>query len=169
MTSPFHKRIYELKNDPTFSFNVPLKLKNPHPLILKTKKGLESLDKLIKSNYETERKIYNEILHIHTDLKLRNRALRIMNVIISYIFKQNHSIVFEYGNCYVEMFGQKTEFYLRQKYNRIRNTNERGWSNQSFVKSNKLEFRAGPSYRHKSWIDKENKNLKNIFLISLLG
>ncbi|WP_218599205.1 hypothetical protein [Polaribacter sp. NJDZ03] len=160
LTSPFNKRVFELKNNLTYSFNVPLTLKNPHPLILKAKKGLEDLDKLTKSNYEIERKVFNEILPIHTDLKLRNRALRIMNVIVSYIYKQNHSIVFEYGNCCVEMFGQKTEFYLRQKYNRIRTTDEKGWSNQSFIKTSNLEFRAGPSFNHKSWIDKENKKLE---------
>jgi hypothetical protein len=137
-----------------------MKLKNLHPLILKTKKGLENLNKLTKSNSDTEREVFNEIIHIHTDLKLRNRALRIMNVIVSYIYKQNHSIVFEYGRCYVEMFGQKTEFYLRQKYNRIRTRDEKGWSNQTFVKSNNLEFRAGPSFRQKNWIDKKNKKLE---------
>ncbi len=158
--SPFNKRVYEIIKDSTYSFNVPLILKNPHPLILKTKKGLEDLDKLTKTNYEIERKVFNEILPIHTDLKLRNRALRIMNVIVSYIYKHNHSIVFEYGNCCVEMFGQKTEFYLRQKYNRIRTTDEKGWSNQSFIKTNNLEFRAGPSFRYKSWIDKKNKKLE---------
>ncbi|PNW27816.1 hypothetical protein [Formosa algae] len=157
LTSPFPKKVFELKNDSTFNFNGTLKLKNPHPLILKTKKGLEDLDKLTNSNYDTERNVFNSIIHIHTDLKLRNRALRIMNVIVSYIYKQNHSIIFEYGNCYVEMFGQRTEFDLRQKYNRIRTTDEKGFINQTFVKSNSLEFRAGPSYRHKSWIDKENK------------
>ncbi|WP_208889506.1 hypothetical protein [Polaribacter sejongensis] len=160
LTSPFNKRFFELKNDSTCSFNIPLTLKNPHPLILKTKKGLEDLDKLTKTNYEIERKVFNEVLPIHTDLKLRNRALKIMNVIVSYIYKQNHSIVFEYGNCCVEMFGQKTVFYLRQKYNRIRTTDNKGWTNQSFVKTSNLEFRAGPSYKHKSWIDKENKKIE---------
>jgi hypothetical protein len=58
------------------------------------------------------------------------------------------------------MFGQRTEFDLRQKYNRIRTTDERGWSNQTFVKSNNLEFRAGPSFSQKNWIDKKNKKLE---------
>ncbi|MCK0179691.1 hypothetical protein MWU50_10340 [Flavobacteriaceae bacterium S0862] len=158
---PLKIRAYELQNDQSINLEVPLRLKKLHPLILKTKNKLEELDKITKPNYEIRTSIFKEILPIHTDLKLRNRALRIMNTLVTFIYQNNHSIVFGYNRCHVEMFGQKTEINLRQKINRVRTKDDNGWGRQDWVKSNNLEFQAGPSFRQKSWIDKKKKKLED--------
>ena len=149
-----------MTNDKSLNLIVQTQLKNKHPLVLKTKKKLEEFDKIENPSYEIRRKIFEDILPIHTDQKLRNRALRIMNTIVSYVYNQNHTIVFEYDRCHVQMFGQRTEINLRQKNNRIRSTDKNGWTRQDWVKSNNLEFQAGPSFRQKCWIDKENKKVE---------
>ena len=71
-----------------------------------------------------------------------------------------HKITFEYSRCHVEMFGQMTEINLRQKVYRIRDKDESGWGRESWKKSDKLEFQAGPSFRRKNWIDKDKRKLE---------
>lgn len=162
LTSPFHKRIYEIKKDKSFDFTVPLTLKNPHPLIIKTKSRLQDYDKLSKTDYTAQREIYNEILPVHTDKQLRNRALRIMNTIIVNLYKNNYSVSFRNRECFVEMFGQTTEINLRQKVNRIREKDDNGYGGNQWVKTNKLEFQAGPSYSRKNWVDGKNKRIEDV-------
>lgn len=162
LTSPFHKRVYEVKNDKTYNLIVPSTLKKPHPLILKTKKRLVEFDKLTKTDYHPQRELYCEILPIHTDKKLRSRALRIMNTIISNLYEKNYSVSFRNSECYVEMFGQQTEINLRQKINRVREKDEREYGGDQWVKSDKLEFQAGPSFSRKNWIDGKNKKVEDV-------
>lgn len=57
------------------------------------------------------------------------------------------------------MYGQLTEINLRQKYHRKRVQNDRGYSFQSYEKSDKLEFQIGYHAR-KGWIDKKTKRLE---------
>ena len=102
----------------------------------------------------------HDILPIHTDSVLRSRALRFMNTLICIVEAMGHKITFEYNRCHVEMFGQKTEINLRQKTYRIRKEDGRGWDGDTWEKSNKLEFRAGPSYKRKSWIDSDKRKLE---------
>ncbi|WP_298310145.1 hypothetical protein [uncultured Aquimarina sp.] len=161
LTSPFHIKVYELKNDKSFNIEVPSKLKKPHPLIIKTKKKLDDFDKILKPDFHIQRELFKDILPIHTDIKLRNRALRIMNTIISVLYKKEATVVYRNTECLVEMFGQRTEINLRQKVNRVRSKNEQGYGNENWVKSEKLEFQAGPSYKRKNWIDGKNKKLED--------
>lgn len=159
--SPFLKRVYEVKNDKSYKLTVPSTLKNAHPLIIKTQKSLEAYDKIPETDYYKRRNHFEHTLPIHTDNKLRNRALRIMNTIISNIYDKGHSVSFRNKTeCFVEMFGQQTEINLRQKINRVRKKNESGYSGDQWVKSDKLEFQAGPSFRRKNWIDGEKKVLE---------
>ncbi|MFK7806976.1 MAG: hypothetical protein AB8F74_04155 [Saprospiraceae bacterium] len=162
LTSPFHKRVYEIKNDDSYNLIVSSSLKNPHPLITKTKKRLEEYDKIPESNYQERRDFLKEILPVNTDRKLRSRALRIMNTIISNIYDKGHSVSFRNNTeCFVEIFGQKTEINLRQKINRVREKDERGYGGDQWVKSDKLEFQAGPSFSQKNWIDGKKKTLED--------
>ncbi|WP_297365227.1 hypothetical protein [Thauera sp.] len=85
--------------------------------------------------------------------------MKFMNDLIILLEANNHSIKFEYNKCHIEMYGQLTEINLRQKYFRKRTMNERGYSHESYEKSDKLEFQIGYCYR-KGWIDKENKKLE---------
>jgi len=160
--SPFLKRVYEVKKDKSFNLAVPSTLRNPHPLIIKTKKRLEEYDKIPESNYQERRDHFVETLPINTDKQLRGRALRIMNTIISNIYDKGHLVSFRNNTeCFVEMFGQQTKINLRQKINRVREKDERGYGGDQWVKSDKLEFQAGPSYNLKSWIDGKKKNLED--------
>ena len=162
LKSPFQKRVYEIKKDKTYNFIVPSTLKKPHPLILKTKNKLEEFDKLSKTEYHSQGELYNEILPIHTDKKMRSRALRIMNTIITNLYKKNYSVSFRNNSCFVEMFGQKTEINLRQKINRVREKDERGYGGNQWLKTDKLEFQAGPSYSRKNWIDGKNRKVEDV-------
>ncbi|WP_292946955.1 hypothetical protein [Olleya sp. UBA1516] len=160
--SPFLKRVYEVKNDKSYKLTVPTTLKNAHPLIIKTKKSLEAYDKILETDYYERRNHFENTLPIHTDKKLRNRALRIMNTIITNIYDKGHSVSFRNKTtCSVEMFGQQTEINLRQKINRIREKDESGYGGDQWVKSDKLEFQAGPSFSQKNWIDGKKKNLED--------
>lgn len=162
LKSPFQKRIYEIKNDASYDLIVPSSLKNPHSLIIKTKKRLEEYDRIPKTNYQERRDCLEKTLPIKTDKKLRNRSLRIMNTIISNIYNKGHSVSFSNKTtCSVEMFGQRTEINLRQKINRVREKDESGYGSNQWVKSDKLEFQAGPSFSQKNWIDGKKKKLEN--------
>ena len=162
LTSPFHKRVYEIKNDDSYNLIVPPKLKNSHPLIVKTKQRLEEYDKIQKSSYLERRDHFAETLPIHTDKKLRNRALRIINTIISNLYSKGYSVSFRNKTeCFVEMFGQNIEINLRQKINRVREKDERGYGSDQWVKTDKLEFQAGPSFNRKNWIDGKNRKVED--------
>jgi len=154
-------RIDELKNDKTLNLNVPTKRFREHPLIIKTKTALEKkLDKEYGSRFSSNDPKF-EFLPVSTDLNQRARALRFMNTLVVAIEKLGHKIGFQYGRCYVEMFGQKTEINLRQKYNRVREKEVDGYSRESWIKTDKLEFQAGPSFRQKRWIDKKTMALED--------
>ncbi len=131
-----------------------------HPFVQKTKVELERLDKQKKVSLEQWRKFSNEFLPIHTELKLRRRALKFMDTLIKKLEQNNHGIKFEYKRCYIEMYGQLTEINLRQKYFRKRIKDSYGYGTNTYEKSNKLEFQVG-SYARKSWIDRKTKNLED--------
>lgn len=131
-----------------------------HPLVQKSKIELEKLDKKEGLSWEEQSKYDSEFLPISVEPKLRKRALKFMNDLIILLEKNNHSIKFEYNRCHIEMYGQLTEINLRQKYFRKRTMNERGYSHETYEKSDKLEFQIGYCYR-KGWLDKENKKLED--------
>jgi hypothetical protein len=72
----------------------------------------------------------------------------------------NHNIIFEYNRCYIEMYGQKTEFHLRQKYFRRRINDGSGYMTETYEISNKLEFKVN-NYPRKTWIDRKTKTLED--------
>ncbi|RIV72440.1 hypothetical protein [Flagellimonas aequoris] len=155
----YHKRAYELEHQSNLLFKVPKRIVQYHPTIRKSKKLLQQLDESKDAGF-WELSQEHEILPIHTDPKMRSRAFRFMNTLIMAIEAMNGKIIFEYGRCHIELFGQKTEINLRQKYHRIREKDKSGWSRESWKKSEKLEFQAGPSFRHKSWIDRKTIRLE---------
>lgn len=155
----YHKRAYELEQQSNLNFKVPKRIVQYHPTIRKSKKLLEQLDESKDVGF-WELSQEHEILPIHTDLKMRSRAFRFMNTLILAIEAMNGKIIFEYSRCHIQMFGQKTEINLRQKYHRIREKDKSGWSRESWEKSDKLEFQAGPSFNQKNWIDRKTIRLE---------
>lgn len=131
-----------------------------HPLVQKTKVELEKLDKIKDIRRKEERNDKIEILPISVEPKLRSRALKFMDTLIKKLEENNHSIKFEYDRCHIEMYGQLTEIYLRQKFYRKRKRDSSGYEYEELEKSNKLEFLIGYVYR-KSWIDKKTKSLED--------
>lgn len=131
-----------------------------HPLVQKTKIELERLDKIKKVSWEEWRKFNGQYLPIHTEAKLRRRALKFMDTLIKKLEENNHSIKFEYERCHIEMYGVLTQINLRQKYFRKRIPDSRGYSSDTYEKSNLLEFQAGSTY-FKNWIDRKTKTLED--------
>lgn len=131
-----------------------------HPLIQKTKIELQKLDKKGRLTWEEKKKFNGEFLPISVEPILRTRALNFMSDLINLLEVNNHSIIFEYDRCHIQMYGQLTEIHLRQKYFRKRTKDSSGYSNETYEKSNKLEFQVG-SYARKGWIDKKTKNLED--------
>ncbi|QYJ68800.1 hypothetical protein [Flavobacterium litorale] len=131
-----------------------------HPLVQKTKVKLERLDKQKNVSWEEWRKFNGEFLPIHTEPKLRIRALKFMDTLIKKLEENNHSIKFEYQRCHIEMYGQLTEINLRQKFFRKRIKDASGYGTDTYEKSDKLEFQVG-SYARKGWIDKKTKSLED--------
>ncbi|WP_242157349.1 hypothetical protein [Aestuariivivens sediminis] len=131
-----------------------------HPLVQKTKVELERLDKQKKISWEEWQKFGSQFLPIHTEPKLRKRALKFMDALIRKLEENNHSIKFEYQDCHIEMYGVLTQINLRQKYFRKRIPDSRGYVSNSYEKSNLLEFQAGSAY-FKNWIDKKTKTLED--------
>lgn len=156
----YQKRAFELQQQFELRFIVPKRVIKYHPLIRQTQKLLERLDGSKKDVRFWDLAREYEILPIHTDSNLRSRAFRFMNTFIQIVEAMNGSIVFEYGRYHVQMFGQKTEINLRQKYHRIRTKDKSGWSTESWEKTYKLEFQAGPSFSQKNWIDKKTTSLE---------
>ena len=156
----YHKRAFELEQRNDLKFKVPVRISVYHPLVRNSKKLLESID-----NSEDNFKFHQvaqekDLLPIHTDTKLRPRALRFMDTLIRVVESMGCSITFYCNSAHVEVFGQKTEINLRQKVYRIRTKDETGWGRESWEKSDKLEFQAGPSFRQKSWIDNTKRKLE---------
>ncbi|MCH3884398.1 hypothetical protein [Tenacibaculum aquimarinum] len=129
-------------------------------LVQKTKLELARLDKLPSLNWEQQKKYNNEFLPISVEPKIRKRALDLMNNLVNLLHENGHSIKFNYSRCQIEIYGQLTEFHLRQKYFRVRVKNSYGTTHNTFEKSNKLEFLIGSSYC-KTWIDKKTKSLED--------
>ncbi|MEC7769829.1 MAG: hypothetical protein VX798_01510 [Bacteroidota bacterium] len=155
------RRVYELKHEDSLNFEVPAKLGSMHPLVKRTKIALDQWEG--RKSFSQHR-LYNgpeDILPIHAEAKLRPRALCFMNTLIVVIEKMGHQLISEYGRCHVQMFGQKTEINLRQKFNRVRTKGEHGYGEESWVKTEKLEFMAGPSHDQKRWIDKKTMVLED--------
>jgi hypothetical protein len=138
--------------------------KKVHPLILKTKLELESLDKNNEITWGERKSYTGSLLAISVEPNLRPRALSFMNELITLLENNSHSIKFEYGRCYIEMYGQLTQINLRQKYYRVRVKVDNSYSHNTFVKSDDLEFQIGYSYRT-GWIDKKAKKIENYLQI----
>lgn len=155
----YHKRAYELEQQSNLHFKVPKRIVQYHPTIRKSKKLLQQLDENKDVRF-WELSKEHKILPIHTDPKMRPRAFRFMNTLILVIEAMNGKIIFEHSRCYIQMFGQKIEINLRQKYHRIREKDKSGWSRESWKKSEKLEFQAGPSFNQKNWIDRKTIRLE---------
>tara|TARA_R110000744_G_scaffold316945_2_gene423612 strand:- start:18 stop:1016 length:999 start_codon:yes stop_codon:yes gene_type:complete len=133
--------------------------KKTHPLVTIAKKELNFTksyrDAVGRMKWDRQK----NVLPIHTDHKLQKRALKFMNIFLFYMEQRGMKIKFEYGRCNVELYNQTLEINLRQKYHRVRTTNERGWSKQEFVKSNKLEFLIGYHAR-KGWLDSDKVRIE---------
>lgn len=156
----YHKRAFELAQRQDLNFNVPGKISKYHPLVESSKNLLEKIDNSKNKLRYWEVAQKHNLLPIHTNTKLRARALRLMNTLIKAIEAMDCNINFYCNRAHVEMFGQKTEINLRQKVYRIRTTNERGWTSDSWEESDKLEFQAGPSFDRKNWIDNTKRNIE---------
>lgn len=156
----YHKRAFELAQRQDLNFKVPGRISTYHPLVESSKNLLEKIDNSKNKLRYWEVAQKHNLLPIHTNPKLRARALRFMNTLIKVIEAMDSNITFYCNTAHVEMFGQKTEINLRQKVHRIRTTNENGWTSDSWEESEKLEFQAGPSFRQKSWIDNTKRNIE---------
>ncbi|WP_282118183.1 hypothetical protein [Maribacter aquivivus] len=126
--------------------------KKIHPLVTRAKKELNITKSYIEAVGRMKWNRQKNLLPIHTDQKLQKRALEFMNTFLFNMEQRGMKITFDHGRCYVELYNQKIEINLRQKYHRERTANDRGWSRQEFVKSDKLEFLTGYHSR-KSWLD----------------
>ncbi|WP_291867932.1 hypothetical protein [Maribacter sp.] len=156
----YQKRAFELEQRKELKFRVPGRISTYHPLVNASKKLLEDID-----NSEDNFRFWKvaqeqDILPIHTNVKLRARALRFMNTLICVVEAMGYTIVFDCNTVHVKMFGQKTEINLRQKVYRIREKDKTGWSRQSWKESDKLEFQAGPSFNQKKWIDNTKRKIE---------
>ncbi len=156
----YHKRAFELAQRQDLNFKVPKRISRYHSLVNASKRLLEDID-----NSEDNFKFWEvaqkqNLLPIHTDTKLRSRALRFMDTLIRAVEAMDCNISFYCNRAHVEMFGQKTEINLRQKVYRIREKDKTGWSRQSWEESDKLEFQAGPSFNQKSWIDNTKRKIE---------
>jgi hypothetical protein len=156
----YHQRAYELEQRKELKFIVPGSISIYHPMVKSSKKLLEKIDDSKEKFKFWQLSQEKDILPIHTDKTLRARALRFMDTLIRIVEAMGHNITFEYRRCHVEMFGQMTEINLRQKIYRIRDKDESGWGRESWKKSDKLEFQAGPSFRRKNWIDTDKRKLE---------
>ncbi|MEP2058014.1 MAG: hypothetical protein ABJJ05_09425 [Maribacter litoralis] len=128
--------------------------KKIHPLVIRAKKELTTIKSYRDAYTRMEWNRQKNILPIHTDQKTQKRALSFMNIFLYNMEQRGMKIKFKYGRCNVELYNQTIDINLRQKYHRVRTENDRGWSKQEFVKSNKLEFLTG-SHNRKSWLDNE--------------
>ncbi len=156
----YHKRTFELTQRQDLNFKVPGRISTYHPLVESSKNLLEKIDNSKNKLRYWEVAQKHNLLPIHTNTKLRARALRFINTLIKAIEAMDCNITFYCNRAHVEMFGQKTEINLRQKIHRIRTTNESGWTSDSWEESEKLEFQAGPSFDRKNWIDNTKRNIE---------
>ena len=156
----YHRRAFELEQRKDLNFKVPARISKYHPLVRSSEKLLEKIDNSENGLRYWEAANEHDLLPIDTDSKLRARALRFMDTLVKVVEAMDCKIVFYCNRAHVEMFGQKTEINLRQKQNRIRDKDESGWSRESWKKTDKLQFQAGPSFNQKKWIDNTKRNIE---------
>jgi len=156
----YHKRAFELEQREDLKFKVPGRISAYHTLVRTSKKLLEKIDHSENALRFWQVAQEHDLLPISTDLKLRARALRFMDTLVRVVEAMDCSVTFYCNRAHVEMFGQKTEINLMQKVYRIRTKDKSGWSRESWERSDKLEFQAGPSYRQKSWIDNTKRKIE---------
>lgn len=156
----YHRRAFELEQRKDLNFKVPVRISKYHQLVRSTERLLEKIDNSENGLRYWEVANEHDLLPIHTDAKLRVRALRFMDTLIKVVEAMGCKIVFYCNDTYIEMLGQKTKINLRQKQYRIRDKDESGWAKDSLKKSDKLEFQAGPSFNQKNWIDNTKRNIE---------
>ncbi|MEP2280357.1 hypothetical protein [Maribacter sp.] len=121
-------------------------------MVTKAKKELNITKSYIDAVGRMKWDRQKNVLPIHTNQNLQKRALNFMNIFLLNMEKRGMKIEFDYGRCKVELYNQTIEINLRQKYHRVRITDDAGWSRQEFVKSNKLEFLTG-YHAKKGWLN----------------
>lgn len=134
--------------------------KKMHPLVQKTELELQKLDKNSVITWGDRHCYKGSLLPISVEPKMRVRALSFMNDLILLLEANGHNLKLHCNRLQIEMYGQLTEFNLRQKFYRKRIKSSSGYLHNTFVKSEDLEFQIGYSYR-KGWIDKKTIKIED--------
>ncbi|TXD49624.1 hypothetical protein [Polaribacter sp. IC073] len=129
-------------------------------MVQKTKLDLEKLDENNQVTWGERKNYTGSLLPISVEPKLRSRAFSFMDGLINLIEANGHGFKIAYNRLHIEMYGQLTEFNLRQKYYRLRVKGDYSFSHNTFVKSDDLEFQVG-SYARKGWIDKKTIKIED--------
>ncbi|WP_419211114.1 hypothetical protein ACNR9Q_10205 [Maribacter sp. X9] len=99
-----------------------------HPLVIKTKEQLNLSESYRNSIFRMDWNRQKDILPIHTNKKLQKRTLSFMNLFMTNLEERGMKINFDYGRCHVGLYQQTIEINLRQKYHRVRTTDDTGWN-----------------------------------------
>lgn len=143
--------------------DVPLKLTNPLPEILEAQAKLKDFDftSWSKMTYSSE------VLSIKvSDLKLLNRALRIMDVFLKSITKRGFRYEIIRGSLRIEKYDIKETINCRELNNRKFFKDKYGWNSSSLTPNGLLSINI-EGYRSKQWKDGKIKLEERIDIIVL--
>jgi hypothetical protein len=129
--------------------DVPLKLTNPLPEILEAQAKLKDFDftSWSKMTYSSE------VLSIKvSNLKLLNRALRIMDVFLKSIIKRAFTYEVVYGSLRIEKYNIIETINCRELNNRKFFKDKYGWNSSSLTPNGLLSNNI-EGYRSKQWKD----------------
>jgi hypothetical protein len=90
----YHKRAYELEQRKDLKFIVPGSISFYHPIVRNSKKLLENIADSKEKFKFWQVSQEKDILPIHTDKKLRKRALRFMDTLIRIVDNHNHVLYY---------------------------------------------------------------------------
>ena len=127
------------------------RLTNPDKLVIQArdllaeKRGYSSSDGIVNT--------YGQVLSIRVTKDNVSRALRFMDAFVKIIKKRGHSISFENHTSYIEIQGEKFEFYLREKLKRVPKITNSSWQEYDHLPTGKLSFNVKIRWQITEWKD----------------
>lgn len=153
------KRIQEIEQESANFIQVPKRLTNPDPLIVRAKTYFSKQTGRKYKGFEDVISSRSEYLSISVRKQNVPRALRIMDTLIKLFRRRGHKIHLEHWSTILTIKGQKFEIKFREKCNRVK-VREGTWNTTDLVPNNLLSLKYAKPYSSTEWADTNSQSLE---------
>lgn len=153
------KRIKEIEQQSANFIQVPKRLINPDPLIVRAKTYFSKQTGRKYKGFEDV--ILSRSEHLSISVRKQNvpRALRIMDTLIKLFHRRGHKIHLEHWSTILTIKEQKFEIKFREKCNRVK-VREGTWNTTDLVPNNLLSLKYAKPYSSTEWADTNSQSLE---------